>query len=235
MSASHSLLSWTLLLAKAVYYTFTHPHSRQDIDGRVPELYDSVRWPMLVFQTAALLEVSEYIVMKHCSVYVFKLSIACCRWFTVLLVSQEMKMIRPPSLSLFESLSLPPLSLSPFSLPPSLSPPSLSLSLPLSCFILYLLGPLYLHTHPLGIVSSGVVTTLMQVYSRVFVVWAIVELTPGVADNIGLLIVCYAWGITEVIRYSYYFFALVDAVPYIIKWCRCVYCCFVGSLSQHQE
>ena len=60
----------------------------------------------------------------------------------------------------------------------------------------------------------------MQVYSRVFVVWAIVELTPGVADNIGLLIVCYAWGITEVIRYSYYFFALIDAVPYIIKWCR---------------
>ena len=83
--------------------------------------------------------------------------------------------------------------------------------------------------HPLGIVSSGVMTTLMQVYSRVFIVWAIVELTPGVADNIGLLIVCYAWGITEVIRYSYYFFALVDAVPYVIKWCRCV------SISQHQE
>ena len=60
----------------------------------------------------------------------------------------------------------------------------------------------------------------MQVYSRVFVVWAIVELTPGVAENIGLLLVCYAWGITEVIRYSYYFFALVDAVPYPIKWCR---------------
>ena len=72
-------------------------------------------------------------------------------------------------------------------------------------------------------------TTLMQVYSRVFVVWAIVELTPGAADNIGLLIVCYAWGITEVIRYSYYFFALVDAVPYVIKWCRCV------SISQYQD
>ena len=50
-------LSWTLLLAKAVYYTFTHPQSTRDIDGRVPELYDSIRWPMLVFQTAALLEV----------------------------------------------------------------------------------------------------------------------------------------------------------------------------------
>ena len=60
----------------------------------------------------------------------------------------------------------------------------------------------------------------MQVYSRVFISWLIVELTPGVADNVGLLLICYAWGITEVVRYSYYFFALVDAVPYPIKWCR---------------
>ena len=71
-----------------------------------------------------------------------------------------------------------------------------------------------------GIVSSSVMTTLMQVSSRVFIVWAVLELTPGVAENLGLLLVCYAWGITEVIRYSYYFFALVDAVPYPIKWCR---------------
>ena len=109
------------------------------------------------------------------------------------------------------------------------APPPLSLSLCLSLYLtLHLLcrdlssSPrIAQHTLP-GIVSSGVMTTLMQVYSRVFIVWAIVELTPGVAENLGLLIVCYAWGITEVSRYSYYFFALVDAVPYIIKWCRYV-------------
>ena len=68
-------------------------------------------------------------------------------------------------------------------------------------------------------------TTLMQVYSRVFVAWAIVEGVPGVSDNIGLLLVAFAWGITEVVRYAYYFFALVDSIPYILQWCRLVCVC----------
>lgn len=74
----------------------------------------------------------------------------------------------------------------------------------------------------LGLVSSSVMTTLMQVYSRVFFVWAMMEGVPGVSDNIGLLLVSFAWSITEVVRYSYYFFALVDSIPYILQWCRCV-------------
>ena len=71
-----------------------------------------------------------------------------------------------------------------------------------------------------GIVPSGVMTTLMQVYSRVFITWVIVDGVPGVPDNPGLLLIAYAWGITEVVRYSYYVFSLLGAVPYIIKWCR---------------
>lgn len=63
-------------------------------------------------------------------------------------------------------------------------------------------------------------TTLMQVYSRMFVVWALIEGVAGVQDNLGVLVVSYAWGITEVIRYAYYFFSLLDAVPYFLTWCR---------------
>ena len=71
-----------------------------------------------------------------------------------------------------------------------------------------------------GIVPSGVMTTLMQVYSRVFITWVIVDGVPGTHDNPGLLLIAYAWGITEVVRYSYYVFSLLGAVPYVIKWCR---------------
>lgn len=71
-----------------------------------------------------------------------------------------------------------------------------------------------------GLVPSAVMTTLMQVYSRMFVVWALVEGVAGVRDNVGILVVSYAWGITEVIRYAYYFFSLLDAVPYPLVWSR---------------
>ena len=63
-------------------------------------------------------------------------------------------------------------------------------------------------------------TTLMQVYSRVFITWVIVDGVPGTHDNPGLLLIAYAWGITEVVHYSYYVFSLLGAVPYVIKWCR---------------
>lgn len=63
-------------------------------------------------------------------------------------------------------------------------------------------------------------TTLMQVYSRLFIVWALVEGVVGTQDSVGLLVVCYAWGITEVIRYAYYFLSLLNAVPYPLVWCR---------------
>lgn len=62
----------------------------------------------------------------------------------------------------------------------------------------------------------------MQVYSRVFVAWVIMEGVPGTTESPGLILVAYAWSIAEVVRYAYYFFALVDAVPYLIMWCRLV-------------
>ena len=72
----------------------------------------------------------------------------------------------------------------------------------------------------MGLVPAAVMTTLMQVYSRVFVVWALMEGVAGVKDNVGVLVVCYAWGVTEVIRYAYYFCSLLKSVPYVLTWCR---------------
>jgi len=126
----HISFSWTFLLVKTIQYTLTH---WQNFNGYVPHLYDEIRWPLQVFQTAALLEIFHSMV---------------------------------------------------------------------------------------GIVPSGVMTTLMQVSSRVFITWVLIGGVPGVNDNPGLLLVAYAWGITEVVRYPYYVFSLLGEVPYIIKWCR---------------
>jgi len=63
-------------------------------------------------------------------------------------------------------------------------------------------------------------TTLMQVYSRLFVVWLLVEGVAGTSDSVGVLVVTYAWAVTEVIRYAYYFCSLLNCVPYPLVWCR---------------
>lgn len=72
----------------------------------------------------------------------------------------------------------------------------------------------------MGLVRSAVLTTLMQVYSRVFVVWALMEGVAGTSDSVGVLLIVYAWGITEVIRYAFYFCSVVNMVPYPLVWCR---------------
>lgn len=82
-----------------------------------------------------------------------------------------------------------------------------------------------------GLVPSAIMTTLMQVYSRLFIVWALLEGVAGVSDNVGLLVVSYAWAITEVIRYSYYFFSLLNAVPYPLTWCRYTFFYFLYPLG----
>ena len=46
--------SWMLLLVKTIQYTLTHYHT---FNGYVTELYKEIRWPLQVFQSAAVLEV----------------------------------------------------------------------------------------------------------------------------------------------------------------------------------
>jgi len=71
-----------------------------------------------------------------------------------------------------------------------------------------------------GLVPSSVVLTAFQVASRLFLTWAIAHSVPQVQDNPGVAAFVLAWSITEVIRYSFYAFSLLDRLPYIIQWCR---------------
>lgn len=85
----------------------------------------------------------------------------------------------------------------------------------------------------LGIARSPVMVTAMQVSSRLMVVWGVLYIAPpsrvaslpvfsadGVEYGIGVPSLMFAWGVTEVIRYSFYFFKLLGRVPYAITWMR---------------
>lgn len=72
----------------------------------------------------------------------------------------------------------------------------------------------------LGLVRSNVVLTAFQVFSRVFLTWAITYSVPSSQSSYGVLLFVTAWTITEIIRYSFYFFTLLGGVPYLIVWCR---------------
>jgi len=71
----------------------------------------------------------------------------------------------------------------------------------------------------LGFVSSNVVLTFFQVFSRVFVLWGILELSPPSQTCFGVPLLLFAWGVTEIIRYGYYALNLVGLAS-IIQWFR---------------
>ncbi|XP_070534942.1 very-long-chain (3R)-3-hydroxyacyl-CoA dehydratase 2-like [Ptychodera flava] len=72
----------------------------------------------------------------------------------------------------------------------------------------------------IGIVPSSVMLTAFQVFSRVFLLWGIVHSVPQVQDKIGVTIFMLAWTPTEIIRYAFYTFGLMNRLPYLITWCR---------------
>lgn len=73
-----------------------------------------------------------------------------------------------------------------------------------------------------GLVRSNPVITTFQVFSRVMVVVGVLLATPSTvsASSIGLPIALFAWSVTEIIRYGYYFANLVGFVPYFLVWLR---------------
>ncbi|XP_027700931.1 very-long-chain (3R)-3-hydroxyacyl-CoA dehydratase 2 [Vombatus ursinus] len=72
----------------------------------------------------------------------------------------------------------------------------------------------------IGIVPSSVVLTSFQVMSRVFLIWAVTHSVKEVQNEDSVLLFVIAWTITEIIRYSFYTFSLLNHLPYIIKWAR---------------
>jgi very-long-chain (3R)-3-hydroxyacyl-CoA dehydratase len=71
-----------------------------------------------------------------------------------------------------------------------------------------------------GIVRAPIGTTLMQVSSRLLLVWGIVNNFPFVARNAGYSSMLFAWGVTEVVRYGFFVFTLSGYSPGILSWLR---------------
>uniref|UniRef100_A0A8C5PWA9 Very-long-chain (3R)-3-hydroxyacyl-CoA dehydratase n=1 Tax=Leptobrachium leishanense TaxID=445787 RepID=A0A8C5PWA9_9ANUR len=69
-----------------------------------------------------------------------------------------------------------------------------------------------------GIVPSSVVLTAFQVMSRVFLTWAVTHSVREVQDSDSVLLFVVAWTVTEIIRYLFYTFSLLNHLPYVIKW-----------------
>ncbi len=68
-------------------------------------------------------------------------------------------------------------------------------------------------------VKSPIFTTFIQVFSRVFVL-VFINLVPaeeliGILGITGVVLITIAWGITEAVRYAYYFSSLLERE---IKW-----------------
>jgi very-long-chain (3R)-3-hydroxyacyl-CoA dehydratase len=69
------------------------------------------------------------------------------------------------------------------------------------------------------IVPSNVFLTFFQVFSRVFVLWGVLNLSPPSQVSVGVPLLLLAWSITEIIRYGYYVLHLVGLAS-IIQWFR---------------
>lgn len=74
----------------------------------------------------------------------------------------------------------------------------------------------------LGLVKSPILTTLMQIASRLLLVWGIVGIFPDVGVFPAYTTMVFAWSVTEVIRYSYYAYNLAreKRVPSVLVWLR---------------
>lgn len=74
------------------------------------------------------------------------------------------------------------------------------------------------------IVSSKVMTVLPQVFSRLAILWIIVDpfmmADPHAAKSIGFPLLLIAWTVTEIVRYSFYCNQLLGTGSYGLTWCR---------------
>ncbi|PQE14682.1 hypothetical protein CJF31_00007661 [Rutstroemia sp. NJR-2017a BVV2] len=71
-----------------------------------------------------------------------------------------------------------------------------------------------------GVVRAPIATTLLQVASRLLLVWPIVNNFPFVAKSAAYSSMLVAWSVTEVIRYSYFVVTLSGFKPAIVTWFR---------------
>ncbi|KAJ2007263.1 hypothetical protein GGI04_001587 [Coemansia thaxteri] len=74
----------------------------------------------------------------------------------------------------------------------------------------------------MGLVRSGVLTALMQVYSRLLLVWGALYMFdyPEIRASPALVLMVLAWSVTECVRYSHYALGLVDVEVPILLYLR---------------
>lgn len=72
-----------------------------------------------------------------------------------------------------------------------------------------------------GLVRSPVITTAIQVASRILLVWGVVYMFPQSGKVLAYSTMLFAWSFTEVVRYSYYAYNLRGkGVPSWLIWLR---------------
>ncbi|KAK3953343.1 tyrosine phosphatase-like protein [Pseudoneurospora amorphoporcata] len=71
-----------------------------------------------------------------------------------------------------------------------------------------------------GIVPAPLFTTLMQVASRLMLVWGISYPFPQLNMSTWYSSMLTAWSTTEVIRYTYFALKQFDFIPYFLHWLR---------------
>ncbi|VVC94153.1 unnamed protein product [Leptidea sinapis] len=72
----------------------------------------------------------------------------------------------------------------------------------------------------IGLVPSGILVVIMQVFSRVFLVCCSLLVTHSATVSPGLPLCILAWSITEIVRYSYYGLNIMKAVPQPLMFLR---------------
>lgn len=73
----------------------------------------------------------------------------------------------------------------------------------------------------LGIVRSPIVTTVIQVSSRILLTWGVTWLFPrSGARHLAFSTMLISWSVTEIIRYSYYASTLKGSIPKWLTWLR---------------
>ncbi|KAJ9101224.1 hypothetical protein QFC21_003443 [Naganishia friedmannii] len=115
----------------------------------------------------------------------------------------------------------------------SLIPSKLALAIPAylsGSYAYHSLGPLVVWTqtaallevvHALtGMVRSNAVTVGMQVASRVWMVWGVVNARPETHASPLFTTMILAWSVTEVVRYSFYLLALLNLELKPLLWAR---------------
>ncbi|KAJ8277627.1 hypothetical protein GJAV_G00077750 [Gymnothorax javanicus] len=71
-----------------------------------------------------------------------------------------------------------------------------------------------------GMVRTSVIVTGVQVCSRIFMVWFVTNSIKQIQNEESVLLFLVVWTVTEITRYSFYTFNLLNHLPYFIKWAR---------------